>query len=138
MNFKLIILSLFFYTLPSHALDVTIRGLNVSSEKGVFRCLLFAGETGFPETPAESLQSVNGPVTNQEGRCTFRNVKPGTYAGSTFHDANSNGRLDKNVLGIPKERYGFSRNASRPFGPPLFEEAAFDLRTNETFILNLK
>jgi uncharacterized protein (DUF2141 family) len=32
------------------------------------------------------------------------------------------------VLGIPKEPYAFSRDARGRFGPPSFEDAAFELR----------
>ena len=126
------------FVADAHAFDVIIRGLNVSANKGVYRCLIFKGEDGFPGIPSNAVQSVNGTVANREGSCVFKGLTPGTYAVSTFHDANSNGKLDKNVLGIPKERYGFSRDASRPFGPPRFDEASIDVKTDETLIINLK
>jgi uncharacterized protein (DUF2141 family) len=44
-----------------------------------------------------------------------------------YHDKNDNGRLDKNVFGIPTERYGFSNDPKRGFGPPTFEQASVDL-----------
>ena len=43
-----------------------------------------------------------------------------------FHDANSDGKLNR-FAGIPKEGYGFSRNAPVSFGPPKFAKAAFDV-----------
>jgi uncharacterized protein (DUF2141 family) len=46
-----------------------------------------------------------------------------------YHDENNNSRLDKNSFGIPIERYGFSSNPKRGFGPPKFNEAAIDLGT---------
>ncbi len=46
---------------------------------------------------------------------------------SAFHDANTNSRLDKNSFGIPTERYGFSKNPKRGFGPPKFIETALEL-----------
>ena len=52
-------------------------------------------------------------------------VKPGTYAVSTFHDENSNGKLDTNLLGIPTEGVGASNNAKGHFGPPKFDDAKF-------------
>jgi uncharacterized protein (DUF2141 family) len=35
------------------------------------------------------------------------------------------GKLDTNWLGIPKEGYGFSRDAQGGLGPPLFSAASF-------------
>jgi uncharacterized protein (DUF2141 family) len=47
-----------------------------------------------------------------------------TVAVSAFHDLNDNQKLDKNSLGIPIERYGFSNNPKRGFGPPKYAEAS--------------
>ncbi len=52
-----------------------------------------------------------------------RGVPPGVYAVQVFHDANDNGRVDRNLLGIPTEGVGFSRDAPIFFGPPSFEDA---------------
>jgi len=41
----------------------------------------------------------------------------GKYAVSVFHDENSNGKLDTNFLGIPREGVGASNNAKGHFGP---------------------
>lgn len=51
---------------------------------------------------------------------------------SAYHDRNSNGKLDKNSFGIPTEPYGFSRDPKRGFGPPSFEQAAFEIDRNPT------
>jgi len=53
-------------------------------------------------------------------------VSPGRYAVSLFHDENANGKLDKMVM-IPREGFGFSRDAPVHFGPPSFSAAAFDV-----------
>ena len=57
-------------------------------------------------------------------RFVLRDLPPGRYAVNAFHDANGNGDLDTNVLGIPKEGYGFANDPPTSFGPPEFEEAA--------------
>jgi uncharacterized protein (DUF2141 family) len=54
---------------------------------------------------------------------------PGEVAIAAFQDANENEKLDKNSLGIPTERYGFSNNPKRGFGPPSFQQAKFNLST---------
>ena len=57
---------------------------------------------------------------------TFRGVAPGRYAIAVFHDENGNGKMDKALL-IPKEGFGFSRDAPVRMGPPPFSAAAFDV-----------
>ena len=76
-------------------------------------------------------------VTGETVRVIFANLEAGDYAVMLFHDANSNGELDSNMLGIPSEGYGFSNNVGR-FGKPDFEEAMFTV-TGETAIeINLR
>ena len=43
---------------------------------------------------------------------------------AAFHDADSDGRLNTNLLGIPTEGFGFSNGAIGFMGPPSFDEAA--------------
>lgn len=52
-------------------------------------------------------------------------VEPGTYAVSMYHDLNSNEKLDKNLVGYPKEPFGFSNNFRPVFSGPKFKDCAF-------------
>lgn len=47
-----------------------------------------------------------------------------SLAVSAYHDQNENQKLDKNALGMPLERYGFSNNPQRGFGPPKYRQAS--------------
>lgn len=51
-------------------------------------------------------------------------VPPGVYAVQAFLDENDDGKINRNLLGIPKEGIGFSRDAPMRFGPPSFGDAA--------------
>ena len=68
-----------------------------------------------------------GSVAAARGSVVVRidNVPPGTYAAQAFHDENANGRLDRNLLGLPEEGMGFSHDAPMRMGPPRFAAAAF-------------
>jgi uncharacterized protein (DUF2141 family) len=59
---------------------------------------------------------------------TIANVPPGRYGAQAFHDANGNGKTDRNFLGIPTERIGFSNDALKGLSAPKFVNAAFDHR----------
>lgn len=70
-------------------------------------------------------------VTGPTLTVTIPDLAPGTYAVSLFHDANGNGKLDTNFIGIPKEGYGFSNNVGAR-GKPTFAEAKFTLAADGT------
>lgn len=65
---------------------------------------------------------------NSEHVIVFENVKLGEYALQLFHDVNNDFKLQTNVMGIPTEPFAFSNNAKGKFGPPKFEQAAFEVK----------
>lgn len=79
-------------------------------------------------------------VNNQtENGVLFKNIPKGKYAIAIFLDENANYKLDKNIFGIPKEKYGFSNNILPSLRPATFEESLFELKQQETEItINLK
>jgi uncharacterized protein (DUF2141 family) len=115
-------------------LRVEIRGM--SSMDGTVDVAVFDGPGQFLARPVAGvrLSAAQRPLV-----AIFAGLEPGAYAISTFHDANGNGALDKNLLGLPTEKYGFSRDAARPMGPPRFEDAAITVGPdNQTIIINLR
>ncbi len=48
----------------------------------------------------------------------------GTYVIAVYHDLNNNGRLDRNVFGIPTEPYGFSKEPTNKWQKPSWEDIA--------------
>jgi uncharacterized protein (DUF2141 family) len=77
-----------------------------------------------------------------EDRCEVRKIVPakvakepialkapaaGRYAMLVVNDVNGNNKLDANLIGIPKEPVGVSNNPALRFGPPRFEDVAFDV-----------
>lgn len=129
---------LFLTSSISSALDLTVKGLNAESDTGTYRCLLFKSEQGFPGDLKNAVQSDNGTFKDKTGTCFFKSIKPGTYAVSTFHDENDNNTLDTYFFGAPKESYGFSNDASRPFSAPSFSEAAVTVNETKTIAIKLK
>ena len=83
---------------------------------------------------AESFRRGEGPVASRMVACTgavtsltITDLPPGRYAVAAFHDTDGNGDLTLWPIGLPREAYGFSRDARGRFGPPPFASAAFDL-----------
>jgi uncharacterized protein (DUF2141 family) len=52
----------------------------------------------------------------------------GEYAIAVYHDKNKNGKIDTNLLGIPKEDYGFSNDARGRFGPASWNDSKFRIQ----------
>ncbi len=71
-----------------------------------------------------------GKIENQKTIIIIKDLKPGKYAFRYFHDENMSKKLETNVLGIPKEGYGFSNNGAGPFGPKPFKEWLFIIKEN--------
>ena len=67
----------------------------------------------------------------------FRGLAAGKYGVALYQDENKNGKLDTNIVGIPTERYGFSRDAKGRMGPPSFDDAAVDLQADATIAVQL-
>ena len=65
-------------------------------------------------------------------------LAPGDYAVSLIHDENGNGKLDKNLFGIPTEGVGFSQNPRLRFGPPTFAATRFDVAADTSETIRLK
>jgi len=61
-------------------------------------------------------------------------LPPGRYAVQATYDQNGNGKVDRALFGIPKEGVGFSRDARISFGPPKWQDAAFDHDGNDQAI----
>lgn len=78
-------------------------------------------------------------ITGRQVIYTFENLPYGEYAIKTFHDENTDGELNKNILGMPTERYGFSNNARGTLGPATWEDAKFKFDSgSDTLMIQIK
>lgn len=71
--------------------------------------------------------SASAPAQAGATTVLVKDIPAGTWAVLAYQDENGNGELDRNFIGIPKEPYGFSRDARSKFGPPGFEDAAIEV-----------
>jgi uncharacterized protein (DUF2141 family) len=106
--------------------SLVVREQGLESDRGRVAVALFASASDFPDQK-RALRGQLSAIKNGRASVTFRDLKPGVYAAAILHDENQNSKMDFNWLGMPVEGYGFSNDASAPFGPPSFEDAAFRL-----------
>ena len=100
----------------THKLKITISGLK--NNKGQVLVQL-------KDTLENTVASIRGNIDDNKSEIIFDSVVSGKYSIAYFHDENMNYKLDKNIIGIPKEGYGFSNNASGKYGPPPITERVF-------------
>ena len=109
--------------------DYTIRFQHLSKKKGVLYIGWYRDAASFRQ-PSKAVFSRQVPVSGVDSvSVVFPQVPAGKYAVAVFFDLDGDGVLDTNVLGIPKERYGFSNNVYPTFRAANFTEAAFDVGT---------
>lgn len=102
---------------------VTVTVTQLRSAKGnVLACLTMRADA-FPDCDKDPLARKLTVPAATEVHLDFGAVPPGRYAVSVIHDENANGKLDTRLM-IPREGYGFSRDAAVRMGPPKFESAA--------------
>lgn len=114
----------------SEEANLKINLLNIDKPGVVFLsiCRDAAGFEDSVENESEEASCVN--KAGEVGPKNFEiNVMlpHGEYAIAIFVDANGNGKMDKNFLGIPKEQYGFSNNVMGRMAAPSFEQAKFEV-----------
>jgi uncharacterized protein (DUF2141 family) len=123
--FKTVLFSAaFLCTHLAHAADLTILIDDVKAGGGNLMVALFDSPDSFLKKPAASTRV---PAAVAENKVVFTDLPEGDYAFAIYHDANANGKMDKNLIGIPTEDYAFSNNALGKMGPPSFDVARFSL-----------
>jgi uncharacterized protein (DUF2141 family) len=105
------------------SIHVTVTDLR--STKGEVHACLAPTRDSFPDCEKGAVRTLTLPAS-QPLEFTFSTVPNGRYAIALMHDENANGKIDKALL-IPREGFGFSRDAPLRMGPPSFKDAAFDV-----------
>lgn len=107
--------------------DVTVTVTGLRSAKGVVRACMTTDSTRFPKCAGDphSHRIVVPAATSL--RLTFKGVTPGRYAIALLHDENNNGKADRALGMMPKEGFGFSRDAPVRMAPPKYADAVFSL-----------
>jgi uncharacterized protein (DUF2141 family) len=118
--------------LSNSSLTVTINGLK--NQRGQVCLSLFSGGRGFPSSSDRAVAARCVKLENAPLTVKFDNLKAGNYAIAAFHDANGDGTLNRNPLGIPTEQFGFSQNPKILTGAPKFGDSAFLVAGPETNI----
>jgi uncharacterized protein (DUF2141 family) len=113
--------------IPPPETTAVIRILGANITEGVIRAAVYESPETF-QKPELAVVSETLAV-NDEGFSILPltvSELPERIAIAAYYDANNDGTLNRNLLGIPTEPYGFSNRARNMIGPPKFEDAVFD------------
>lgn len=133
-------LPVIFFSFSAVAAPVKMNFSQTMGKSGKVYFAIFDKASQFPKGKPVKTGSV--AVSGQSIVSATVDLPAGEYAVSTFLDENNNGKLDQNVVGIPKERFGFSNNPRILTGAPSFNDCAvrvldqdnsFDIRLIKLF-----
>ena len=106
------------------AADLRVTVDNLEPDTGHLMVALYDSEAAFDARDG-AVEAIRKPVSDDRVALTFTGLDAGDYAIAAFQDLNGDGELDTNLVGMPREPWGFSRDASGGMGPPDFGDAAF-------------
>jgi len=115
--------------------NITVHINNIKSDNGYILLGLHNQET-FMVREKPALKRIKKEIKNGGIEVVFKNILEGQYAIMVVHDENANNKMDFELNGMPKEDYGVSNN-DMSFGPPIFEDAKFNV-TDENLILDIR
>ncbi|KAA6456642.1 aldehyde dehydrogenase family protein [Acidobacteria bacterium AB60] len=106
---------------------------------GELAYLVFDSPSGFPEDRGKAVRHGFLPIHADTAKLRIETDVPlGTYAVSVYQDSNGNHKLDRNLIGIPREPVGASNNPTSHMGPPRFDECSFNVEdTSKTISITL-
>lgn len=110
---------------PANTVDVDISVTNLRNTQGVVMACMTNDPDRFPRCRDDAHSYRVTVAASATMTLHFADVLPGTYAIALLHDENENGRADRALTMIPREGFGFSRDAAVRLGPPDFDDAAF-------------
>lgn len=122
------------HTANAADLDVSING--IKEFKGSLFIALYNSAESFTKTPYKSLSI---PADAETVAFTIDELETGEFAIMLFHDIDANGKLDTNLVGMPREPWGGSLQGKAIFAAPGWKDTKFthsDEGTQLTIELN--
>jgi uncharacterized protein (DUF2141 family) len=129
---------------PARAGELVVRIHGLEAARGQVLVQLYSeaervtfpySERGVTAELRLKAHALDAPAT--DASIGFGNLAPGRYAIVVVDDENGNGDLDRNLLGIPTEGYGFSNGVRPTLRPPSFDEAALAVAASGTTLADI-
>lgn len=115
--------------------QLTIEVQNIEVVDGYIRIGVFNSNEKFLKKDS-TFKKYKVAVENNTETIIIDDLPKGEYAFILYHDKNSDGKMNRKLIGIPKEPFGFSNNVRPKFSKPTFDECMFLLDDN--LVLQIK
>ncbi|EHQ26102.1 DUF2141 domain-containing protein [Mucilaginibacter paludis] len=131
-------LLLIFFGSSIQAQELPVKVIGIRSLKGNIIINVFKDQTSYDdEKPFKQFKFDKKPM--DKGTMTLKlALEPGTYGITLLDDENSNGKIDKNLIRIPKEGFGFSNFFMTKMKKPAFEDFKIDLKAHPVVEIKVK
>jgi len=121
--------------LSAQNVNLTIKITGIEKIAGKVEVGLYNNADNFPKENKEFKKA--SIIVNANVLTYIFTVPAGNYAVAIFQDENSDGVMNKNFLGIPQEKFGFSNNVKPIFSAPSFEDTKIHLTKDMTTEIKL-
>ena len=121
---------------PTTTHNFTIEVTNIKTVKGHVYFALYNNPKNFPKGE-RFYKRVKVKVGKSSVRYTFKGLANGDYAVAVYHDKNDDNKCNLNLIGVPTEGYGFSRNFRPILSVPKFNDCKINLNTDKTTSIKL-
>ena len=121
---------------PGHADTLNLQINNIPNNQGSLMVEVLPNEAAFKDE-APAIAQIILPAQTGSVSISTDALPAGTYGVRIMHDVDGDGELKTNMVGIPREPWGFSNNATGSFGPPKWKDVSFELtgEANQTIDL---
>lgn len=115
------------------AADVTLQINNIESSEGNLRIAIYDQQSRFDE--GMPYKSISQPAVKGKVEIALTDLPEGQYGVMLFHDINGNEKLDRNLIGMPKEPWSASLQGRSIMGPPGWFDINFKIPDVGNFIV---
>ncbi|MDX8341147.1 DUF2141 domain-containing protein [Draconibacterium sp. IB214405] len=105
----------------STTLIVTVP--NINPLKGEIQVSVYDNDESFLKEN-EEYKIYRFKVEEAKGSFVINDLPEKEYALIIYHDENDNKKMDKSIIGMPKEGYGFSKNVKPGLSRPDFKDCS--------------
>ncbi|MBL6662509.1 MAG: DUF2141 domain-containing protein [Flavobacteriales bacterium] len=116
--------------------DIEVVVSNINTQQGNIELAVFDKSEVFLQKD-KSIRKYSKPVIGNSIIIKVEDLPEGHYAVSLYHDVNGDKECNLNVIGIPKEPYGFSNNFKPLIRQPNFEDCHFFVSENQEIHISL-
>jgi len=118
-----------FFWFELSAGEIRILVSNIEEKRGTIHYGVYNNPKLFPDERGKILGGFEEVSRVIKEGLLIDDLEESNYAIAIFHDKNSNNKFDT-FFSIPKEKFGFSKNARVFLGPPKFEDASIFVGKN--------